>query len=217
MKGKQTMKKMFSLALVCAAASLAAVDFDFTANPPVAKGKIPMVKLDPSRKIGGSAGRSALHFDGADKALSIPGTADFTLDKGVTLAFDGVLEKKTGSKGDLHMLFMKNREWLVGYSNKRFYINFTDGKKWQAGYYCNADLSQPHRYVITISPEQKIKIWRDGKLYHDGSMKKWGAKPAVGKSDVSLGCQWGHWGIKGDIFRVRIAKGVLPDAEIKGF
>lgn len=208
---------MFSLVLMCSVASLLAVDFDFTANPPVAKGKVPMVKLDPSRKIGGSAGRSALHFDGSDKALNIPGTAGFTLDKGVTLAFDIALEKKAEGKGNMHMLFMKNREWLIGYENNRFYINFNDGKKWLPGYYCNADFSQPHRYVITISPDQKINIWRDGKLYHNGSMQKWGAKPAVGSSDISIGCKWSRWGIKGDLFRLRIAEGVLPDAEVKGF
>ena len=55
------------------------------------------------------------------------------------------------------MLLMKNREWLIGKDDKnRIYINFSDGKKWLPGYYCNADFSKPHRYVITISPDLKI-------------------------------------------------------------
>ena len=45
------------------AVQLMAVDFDFTAEFPTAKGKVPMVQLDSSYKIGGSAERSALHFN----------------------------------------------------------------------------------------------------------------------------------------------------------
>ena len=212
------MKKTFTLMTALTAVQLMAVDFDFTAEPPTAKGKVPMVQLDSSYKIGGSAERSALHFNGNDKPLVIPASGHFTLDKGITVAFDIVLEKKSNGKKDLQMLLMKNREWLIGKDDKnRIYINFSDGKKWLPGYYCNADFSKPHRYVITISPDLKINIWRDGKLYHNGSMQSWNAKPAVGKSDVSIGCSWGQWGIQGNIYRLKIAEGILDNETIKGF
>lgn len=211
------MEKFFTLLAALTAVQLMAVDFDFTAEFPAAKGKVPMVQLDSRYKIGGSAERSALHFSGDDKPLVIPGSGHFTLDKGITVAFDVALEKKSGKK-NLQMLLMKNREWLIGKDDKdRLYINFSDGKKWLPGYYCNADFSKPHRYVITISPDLKINIWRDGKLYHNGSMQRWNAKPAVGKSDVSIGCSWGQWGLQGDIYRLKIAEGVLDKATIESF
>ena len=48
------------------AVQLMAIDFDFTAEPPTAKGKVPMVQLNQSHKIGGTAERSALHFNDND-------------------------------------------------------------------------------------------------------------------------------------------------------
>ena len=210
------MKKMVSFFFACAVLPLLAVDFDFTANPPVAKGKVPMMKLDASQKIGGSAGKTALHMDGKEKALNITGTGNFTLDKGLTAAFDIVLEKKEGKK-NFHMLLMKKREWLIGVEDNRLYINFFDGKKWMPGYYCRANFSQPARWVITISQGLKIKIWRDGKLYHTGTMATWGAQPATGTADVSFGCTWGSWGVQGDLYRLRIADGVLDEAAILEF
>ncbi|MBE6402995.1 MAG: hypothetical protein E7039_04665 [Lentisphaerae bacterium] len=212
------MKKLIVLfAAVAAVTNLSAVDFDFTGSAPAAKGKVPMPQLPAFVKIGGTAGKSALHLDGSDKAVAIPGSGHFTLDKGITVAFDMALEKKENNPKNLQMLAMKTREWLIGKEKNRLYINFHDGKKWMPGYYCNADFSKPHRYVITISKELKINIWCDGKLYHNGSMQSWMATPAVGKNNVSLGCGWTQWGIKGDIYRLRIAEGVLSDDVIKGF
>ena len=108
---------------------LAALDFDFTADPPTAGDKVPMLSLDDDAlKIGGTRERTALNFDGKS-LIQVPQSSHLSLKNGLTAALD-LDSKDKGDGKNLQMIIFKRDEWLFYRCGDRVDFMWKSGKNW---------------------------------------------------------------------------------------
>ena len=184
--------------------SLSAIDFDFTTEPPAANGKVPMIKLDDTIKIGGTKERTTLHFEAGSKPMTIPGTGHLTLDNGLTIALDFFPADK-GDNKNWHMLVLKKNEYLLDRSGDVMYFKWKTGKKWLTVFQHRVKMDKPRRLVVVINKERKLSLWVDGKHYTSAQLLKEGAEqPNSGKEDIVFGGGWSGGNFVGDLYRIKV-------------
>ena len=209
------MKRIFVVFLTGVLLPLTAVDFDFTANPPLARGKVPMLKLDDSLRIGGTSERTALNFDGKSQ-ITIPGSAHLGLQPGLTVA----MELESQDKGDgknCQMIVFKRNEWLIYRVGNRLDFLWKSNKKWVAVYRKNMTFEKPHKFVITLDKDRKFNFYLDGRHIRVAAMDALEKPNPNGKELVTLGGGWNKWDFKGDIYQLRIFNKVWSKNEIEEF
>ena len=209
------MKQLFVIFLTGLLLPLTAVDFDFTANPPLARGKVPMLKLDDSLRIGGTSERTALNFDGKSN-ITIPESSHLGLQNGLTVA----MELDSQDKGDgknWQMIVFKRDEWLIYRVGNRLDFLWKSNKKWVAVYRKNMTFERTHKFVITLDKDRKFNFYLDGKHIRVASMNAL-AKPNLGgKELIRIGGGWNKWDFKGDIYQLRIMNKVWSKNEVQEF
>ena len=209
------MKRIFVAFLTGVLLPLPAVEFDFTADPPLARGKVPMLKLDDSLRIGGTSERTALNFDGKSQ-ITIPGSAHLGLQSELTVA----MELDSQDKGDgknRQMIVLKRNEWLIYRVGNRLDFLWKSNKNWVAVYRKNMTFEKPHKFVITLDKDRKFDFYLDGKHIRAASMAAL-AKPNLnGKELVTLGGGWSQWDFKGEIYQLMISNKVWSKNEIEEF
>ena len=195
---------------------LAALDFDFTADPPTAGGKVPMLSLDDDAlKIGGTWERTALNFDGKS-LIQVPESSHLSLKNGLTAALD-FDSKDKGDGKNLQMIIFKRDEWLFYRCGDRVDFMWKSGKKWLSAYRKNLAFDKPHKIVFTLDQSRKFSFWLDGKLIYSGKTASAEVPNSPGKELITLGGGWSGWGFKGDLYRIRILNRVWNKEQIQEF
>ncbi len=209
------MKLIFVAFLTAVMLPVAAVDFDFTANPPLARGKVPMLKLDDSLRIGGTSERTALNFDGKSQ-ITIPESAHLGLQPGLTVA----MELDSQDKGDgqnCQMIVFKRNEWLIYRVGNRLDFLWKSGKEWVAVYRKNMTFEKTHKFVITLDKGYKFNFYLDGRHIRVAAITALAKPNPNGKALVTLGGGWNKWDFKGDIYQLVIFNKVWSKNEIEEF
>lgn len=209
------MKKFVTLLFIGTFLPLMALDFDFTANPPTAKGKVPMLKLDDSLKIGGTNERTALNFDGKSK-IQVPDSDFLSLDNGLTVAIE-IDSKDKGDGKNLQMIILKRNEWCLYRSGNKLSFLWKSGKKWIAVYHKNMSFDTPHKFVLTLSKDRKLNFHLDGKHIRVVKLDNFDAPNKQSKEVITLGGGWNNWDFKGDIYQLKILNKVWNKEEIQEF
>jgi hypothetical protein len=197
-------------------AGAAGLDFDFTGPVPAAKGKVPMIRLDDSLKIGGCLKRTALHFDGTGEPLKVPGSAGLSLENGITLALDFSSADKGDGK-NWQMLVFKPGEWLLDRNGNRICFKWKSGKKWLQVFQQQMTFEHPRRIVLTLDKKLKLTLAIDGKRVRTAEL---GGQPAPnhrGKGEITLGGGWSTGNFKGDIWRIKVLNEVWNDQKAAEF
>lgn len=194
--------------------AVSAIDFDFTVDPPVANGKVPMIKLDDNMKIGGTKERTALHFDAAAKPVIIPDSGNLTMDNGLTIALEFFPEDKKDGK-NWHSLVFKKNEYLLDRSGDTIYFKWKAGKKWLTVFQHRVAMDKPRRLVVVINKERKLSLWCDGKHYTSAQLLKEGAEqPNSGKENIIIGSSWSGGNFVGDLYRIKVIGEAVPWAKV---
>ena len=191
-----------------------AIDFDFTVDPPVAKGEVPMIKLDDNIKIGGTKERTALHFDADTKPITVPGTGKLTLDNGLTIALVFFPADKGDGK-NWHMLVLKKNEYLLDRAGDTIHFKWKTGKKWLTVFQHRVKMDKPRRLVVVINKERKLSLWCDGKHYVSAQLLTEGAEqPNSGNEEIMLGGGWTGGNFVGDLYRIKVIGEAIPWAKV---
>ena len=202
--------RKFLMIVIGLALAVSAIDFDFTVEPPVANGKVPMIKLDENMKIGGTKERTALHFDADTKPVMIPDSGSFTLDNGLTIALEFFPEDKKDGK-NWHSLVFKKNEYLLDRLGNTIYFKWKAGKKWLTVFQHRVSMDKPMVVVVVISKERKLSLWCDGKHYINAKLLKEGAEqPNSGNENIIIGSSWSGGNFVGDLYRIKVIGEAVP-------
>ena len=194
---------------------LAALDFDFTANPPAARGKVPMLKLDDSLKIGGTHERTALNFNGKSQ-IQVPESSHLSLKNGLTVALELDSRDKADGK-DRQMIILKHNEWLFYRSGNHVDFMWKSDKKWIPVYRMNMTFEKKHKIVFTLDRDREFNFWLDGQHIQTVRSDSLPEPNPAGKGLIMLGGGWNNWGFKGDIYRIKILDQVWNKEQIQEF
>ena len=208
-------RMMLAFGVGAAILPLAALDFDFTADPPVAKGNVSMLKLDDSFRIGGTKTRTALNFNGKN-LIQIPGSSHLSLKNGLTVA----LELDSKDKGDgknWQMVIFKRNEWLIYRCGNRLDFMWKSNKKWISVCQRKMTFEKPFKIVFTLDSKRKIDLWLDGKHIRTAKCNVLPEPNPPGKEAITLGGGWDNWGYNGDIYRIIILDRVWNNEQIQEF
>ena len=193
-----------------------ALDFDFTGPVPAAKGKVPMIKLDDSLKIGGCLKRTALHFDGTAEPLKVPGSAGLSLENGLTLALDFFSADKSVGK-NWHMLVFKPGEWLLDRNGNRICFKWKSGKQWLQVFLYEMTFEHPRRIVLIFDKQRKLTLLVDGKKVRSADLGGQPMPNRCGNAVITLGGGWNTGNFKGDIYRIKVLNEIWNDQKAAEF